>query len=71
MYNNSLLKKKKNIFLNKQIPMPKCDFNKVAKLKLQFKKKSKSDPLNYRPISLLLLLSEIFEGIFLDKTNGF
>ena len=51
--------------------MPKCDFNKVAKLKLHFKKKSKSDPLNYRSMSLLLLLSEVVEGIFLGKTNGF
>ena len=49
---------------------------KIAKLKPLYKKEAKTKPKNYRPISLLLLLSKIIERIihnqtqeFLDKNN--
>ena len=51
---------------------------KIAKVKPLFKKGSKTDPQNYRPISLLPLLSNIIERIvheeekeFLSKTEEF
>ena len=52
------------------------DACKIAKLKPLFKKGSKTDPRNYRPISLLALMSKELERIvheqtidFLDKHN--
>ena len=52
------------------------DTCKIAKLKPLFKKGSKTDPRNYRPISLLALMSKELERIvheqtidFLDKHN--
>ena len=52
------------------------DACKIAKLKPLFKKGSKTDPKNYRPISLLPLMSKVLERIvhgqtieFLDKHN--
>ena len=47
------------------------DACKIAKVKPLFKKGSKTDPSNYRPISLLLLLSKVFERVVLDQTNEF
>jgi len=44
---------------------------KVAKLKPLFKKGSKTEPKNYRPISLLPLISKIFEKVVLDQTQQF
>ena len=44
---------------------------KIAKLKPLFKKVSKTDPSNYRPISLIPLLSKAFGRIVLDQTNDF
>ena len=44
---------------------------KVAKLKPIFKKDKKVDPSNYRPISLLLLISKIIEKVVLAQTNEF
>ena len=44
---------------------------KSAKVKLLFKKGSKTDPQNYRPISLLPLLSKIIERIVHDQTGEF
>lgn len=41
---------------------------KVAKLKPLFKKGKKVDPFNYRPISLLPLISKIIENIVYDDT---
>ena len=45
------------------------DACKIAKVKPLFKKGSKTDPSNYRPISLLPLLSKIFERVVLDQTE--
>ena len=44
---------------------------KVAKLKPLYKKGSKLDPKNYRPISLLPLISKIFEKIIHAQTQQF
>ena len=44
---------------------------KIAKVKPLFKKGSKTDPQNYRPISLLPILSKITERIIHDQTQEF
>ena len=44
---------------------------KLAKLRLPFKKGSRMDPSNYRPISLLPLISKIFEKIAHDQMIDF
>ena len=44
---------------------------KVAKLRLLYKKGSKTDPKNYRPISLLPLISKIIEKVVHDQTQNF
>ena len=44
---------------------------KIAKVKPLFKKGSKTDPQNYRPISLLPILSKIIERIVHDQTQEF
>ena len=41
---------------------------KLAKLKPLYKKGSKSDPKNFRPISLLSIVSKIIEKIIHDQT---
>ena len=54
------------------LPMTLASFPdacKIAKVKLLFKKDSKTDPSNYRPISLLPLLSKVFERVVLDQTE--
>ena len=47
------------------------DACKIAKVKPLFKKGSETDPSNYRPISLLPLLSKVFERVVLDQTEEF
>ena len=47
------------------------DACKIAKVKPLFKKGSKTDPSNYRPISLLPLLSKVFERVVLSQTEEF
>ena len=47
------------------------DACKIAKVKPLFKKGSKTDPSNYRPIPLLPLLSKVFERVVLDQTEEF
>ena len=42
---------------------------KIVKVKPLFKKSSRTDPSNYRPISLLPLLSKVFERFALDQTK--
>ena len=44
---------------------------KIAKVKSLFKKGSKTDPSNYRPISLLPLLPKVSERVALDQTEEF
>ena len=44
---------------------------KIVKVKPLFKKGSKTDPSNYRPISLLPLLSKVFERVVLNQTEEF
>ena len=44
---------------------------KIAKLKPLFKKGSKTAPKNYRPISLLPLVSKIIEKVIHDQTQSF
>ena len=44
---------------------------KIAKLKPLFKKGSKIALKNYRPISLLALISKIVEKVIRDQTKGF
>ena len=48
---------------------PRC--RKIAKVKPLFKKDSKIDPQNYRPISLLPILSKIIGRIIHDQTQKF
>ena len=38
-----------------------------SKTKLHFKKRSKIDPKNYRPVFLLPLISKVVERVILDK----
>ena len=47
------------------------DACKIAKVKPLFKKGSKTDSSNYRPISLMPLLSKVFEKVVLDQTEEF
>ena len=42
---------------------------KIAKLKPLFKKGSKTEAKNYRPISLLPLISKIVERVIYDQTQ--
>ena len=44
---------------------------KVAKLKPIFKKGKKTDPSNYRPMSLLPSVSKIIERVIHNQTNAF
>ena len=44
---------------------------KIAKLKPLHKKGSKTDPKNYRPISLLPLVSKVIEKVIFDQTQTF
>ena len=44
---------------------------KIAKVNRLFQKCSKTDSSNYRPISLLPLLSKVFERVVLDQTKEF
>ena len=44
---------------------------KVAKLKPLYKKGSLTEPCNYRPISLLPLVSKVIEKVIYDHTSPF
>ena len=47
------------------------DEYKIAKLKPLYKKGKKTDPKNYRPISLLPVISKILEKVIHDQTMDF
>ena len=47
------------------------DACKIAKLKPLFKKGSKTNPSNYRPISLLPLISKVIEKLIHEQTSTF
>ena len=47
------------------------DYCKIAKLKPLYKKGCKTDPQNYRPISILPALSKIIERVIHDQTQVF
>ena len=47
------------------------DVYKIAKLKSLYKKGKKTDPRNYRPISLLPVISKILEKVIHDQTKDF
>ena len=47
------------------------DSCKIAKLEALFKKGSKTNPSNYRPISLLRLISKIIEKLIHEQTSSF
>ena len=47
------------------------DSCKIAKLKPLLKKGSRTNPSNYRPISLLLLISKIIEKLIHEQTSSF
>ena len=44
---------------------------KIAKLQPLYKKGKKIDPKNYRPTSLLPVISKILEKVILDQTMEF
>ena len=57
-----------NLSIEKSIFPDAC---KIAKLKLLYKKGSKLEPKNYRPISLLPIVTKIFEGIIHSQTQSY
>ena len=57
-----------NLAISREVFPHAC---KVAKLKPVFKKGKKTDPSNYRPISLLPAISKIIENVVHDQRNCF
>ena len=57
-----------NLSISRGVSPDAC---KVAKLKPIYKKGKKTDPSNYRPISLLPIISKVIEWIVHDQTNTF
>ena len=57
-----------NLSISQRVFQNTC---KVAKLKPVFKKGKKTDPSNYRPISLLPSISKIIKRVIHDKANAF
>ena len=57
-----------NLSIEKSIFTDAC---KIAKLKPLYKKGSKLEPKNYRPISLLPIVSKNFEGIIHSQTQSY
>ena len=56
---------------NLSIKLSFPDDFKISKLKPLFKKGSKIDPKNYRPISLLPIVSKILEKLVHDQTQNY
>ena len=57
-----------NLSISREVFASAC---KAAKLKPIFKKSKKTDPSNYRPISLLPVISKIIEKVAHDQGNAF
>ena len=57
-----------NLSISLSVFPDKC---KIAKLKPLFKKGSTTEPKNYRPISLLPLISKLIEKVIHDQTQNF
>ena len=57
-----------NLSISSKVFPDKC---KHAKLKLLFKKGITTEPKNYRPISLLPLISKIIEKVIHDQTQSY
>ena len=57
-----------NIFISSMLFPSNC---KITKLKPLFKKESKTNPENFRPISLLPLISKVIEKIVYDQVDNF
>ena len=57
-----------NLSISRRVSPSAC---KIAKLKPIFKKGKKTNPSNYRPISLLPVISKTIEKVVHDQTNAF
>ena len=57
-----------NIFMSSRLFPSHC---KIAKLKPLYKKGPKTNPGNFRPISLLPLISKFIERILYDQVDNF
>ena len=57
-----------NLSIKQSIFPSEC---KTANVKILFKKGSKVEPKNYRPISLLPIISKIIEKVIHDQTQNF
>ena len=63
-----------NLYVNCDLSIKLGSFSdscKIAKLKPFFKKGSKTNPSNYRPISLLPLIFKIIEKLIHEQTSSF
>ena len=67
-YSGKIIAKICNISTSSGLFPSDCD---IAKLKPLYKKGSKTNPENFRPISLLPLISKVIERIVYDQVHNF